>query len=79
MAVHNGELFKKNSLGFGVCDSTWKLVDDHSCCSRLILRLCKGRVSTSQPAKVSHPVTFYLFLHLRNNRDFNSQVKAYLD
>jgi len=45
----------------------------------LLLRLCKGRDSTSQPAKVSHPVSFYLFLHLQNNRDFNSQVKAYRD
>ena len=69
------ESFKKNSLGFGVRDSVWNLVDDHSFCPRLILRLCKGRVSTSQPAKVSHSVTFS---HLQNNRDFN-QVKAYRD
>ena len=54
MAVRNGELFKKNSLGFGVCYSVWKLVDDHSFCPRLTLRLCKGRDSTSQPAKRSH-------------------------
>jgi len=51
------ENFKK-SLGFGVCDSVWKPVDDHSFCSRLTLRLCKGRISTSQHAKESHSVTF---------------------
>ena len=79
MGVRNGELFlKKNLPGFGVCDSVWKLMDDHSFCPRLTLRLCKGRVSTPQPAKGSHTVTFYLFSRLQNNRDFN-QVKAYRD
>ena len=58
--MHNGEV-KKNSLGFGVCDSIWKLVDDHSFCPRLTLRLCKGRASTSQPAKRNHSITLYLF------------------
>jgi len=48
MAVRNGELL--NTLGFGVCDSVWKLVDDHSFCPRLTLRLCKGRASASQHA-----------------------------
>jgi len=31
----------------------------------LTLRLCKGRVSTSQRAKESHSVTLYLFSHLQ--------------
>ena len=78
MGVRNGVFFKK-LLGFGVCDLVWKLMDDHSFCPRLTLRLCKGRVSTSQLAKKESSVTFLpLLSRLQNNRDFN-QVKACRD
>ena len=77
MAVRNGEI-KKKFARFRCLRLDMEASGRPHYCPRLTLRLCKGRVSTSQPAKGSHPVTFYLFSRLQNNRDFN-QVKAYRD